>query len=465
MRHLDIDKMTNVDKATRDDLGAVKELNALLRLGIDNFYWDSDDYIISALKEERCYVVKDNGEVKGSLIIERRSPDGEYNQDSLAIGIVTVISEYQKKGFGTNLIEAAKVFAFREKKRLYVESFYEYEKLDYYKKLGFKEDDPKEYGGRPYHVLFLDPENIPEFPDMKQIDIGDRLQYLSCLEKMPVVPSDVTFENLFVYDAAGRQISLSTMNNNVIIRTRSEKEVSLYPPVGNNRLDETILDCLDWLKTESEEAGFTCVPYHQVEVLKQETKKKLNIVKDRNSFDYLYGMASYGTFNMPSLRTLRQNLTHFLDKNPEYKDLTYGMIDEVSDFQQYWMKDYTERMQKANKPVTDFIAKENEAITKALSLCKTLGLKIGAIYLDGVIEGFTIASIHKKTAYIHFEKASRKRGAYQALIHLFSQSALENIDTVNKEQDLGIPGLRTSKKRYDPSGYIEKCCITMKAVD
>jgi len=454
--------MTNVEKATRNDLGAVKNLNALLRLGIDNFYWDSDDYILPALKKERCYVVRDNGEVKGSLIIEKRGPEREYNRDSLAIGIVTVISEYQKKGFGTHLVEAAKAFAFQEKKRLYVESFYEYEKLDYYLKLGFKEDRPKEYEGKPYHVLFLDPENIPEFPDMKRIDIGDRLEYLSYLSNMQVVPSDVTFENLFVYDAPARRISLSIMNNNVIIRTQNEKEVSLYPPVGNNRLDETIIDCFDWLKMESSEAGFICVPGHQVENLRQETKTKLNIVKDRNSFDYLYGMASYGTFNRPSLRTLRQNLTHFLDKEPEYKDLTYGMIDEVSDFQQYWMNDYMARMKKANKPVSDFIAKENEAIKKALSNCKTLGLKIGAIYLDGGIEGFTIASIHKKTAYIHFEKASRKRGAYQALIHLFSQAALKDIDTVNKEQDLGIPGLRTSKKRYDPSGFIEKCRITMK---
>jgi hypothetical protein len=154
---------------------------------------------------------------------------------------------------------------------------------------------------------------------------------------------------------------------------------------------------------------------------------------------------------------------NFLSKKPEYKDLTYTMIDEVFEFQAHWMEDYMKRMKKAHKPVSEFIANENEAIKKALSQCKTLGLKIGAIYLEGVMEGFTIASIHKQTAYIHFEKASRKRGAYQALIHLFSRAALQDIDTVNKEQDLGIPGLRTSKKRYVPSGFIEKCQLTMKA--
>ncbi|MCJ7773086.1 MAG: GNAT family N-acetyltransferase [Desulfobacterales bacterium] len=453
--------MTNVEKASLHDFDQVKALNALLRIDVKDFYWDSDDYITSALKEERCYVVKDDGKVKGSLIIERRVSDGEYDQDSLAIGIVTVTSGYQKKGFGTNLIEAAKAFAFREKKRLYVESFYEYKKLDYYKKLGFKEDRSKNYHQKPYHVLYLDPENIPEFPGMKRIDIGDRLQYLSYLEKMPVVPSDVTFENLFVYDAPARQISLSIMNNNVIALARSGKNVSFYPPVGNNRLDKTILECLDWARKGPECLGFKCVPYRLADRLKKETTEKLNIIKDRDSFDYLYDI-KYHLFMGPHLRTQHQNLTRFLNKKPEYKDLTYDMVDAVSDFQQLWMDDYSARMKNVRKPISDFIAQENDAIKKAISQCKTLGLIIGAVYLGGVVNGFSMAGIHLNTAYIHFEKATRKKGAYQSLIHLFGQAALKNVDIVNKEQDLGIPGLRTNKERYHPAGFIEKCNITLK---
>ncbi len=459
---MDNSKIANVEKAAASDIDQIKALNALLRIDVNDFYWDSDEYIVSALKGGRCYVVKENGVVKGSLILEKRDPDSAYPLPSLAIGILSVSSNDREKGFGTRLVEVAKTFAFKETKRLYVECFFEYENLDYYKKIGFSEDTVKEYNARPYHVLFLDPKNIPRFPDAKRIDIGDSLEYRSYLEKMEIIPSDVTFENLLVYDNPNRQISLSLLHDNVIIITRRPSGLSLYPPVGNHLLDETILECLEWAKMEPECSGFTCVPYTLTDQLKPETKDKLTIIKDRNSFDYLYN-ADYHLFEGAVLRTQHQNLMYFLNNNPEYKDLTHDMVDAVSNFQDLWMDDYTHRMKKANRPVSDFIATENEAIKKAVTHCKSLNLRIGAVYRDRMMIGFSIAGMFRNMAYIHFEKAIRERGAYQTLVYFFGRSALHGVDVVNKEQDLGIPGLRTSKERYRPLGFIEKCNIACKA--
>lgn len=461
VRHLSIDKMCNVEKAARKDFDQVKALNSLLRIDVDDFYWDSDGYIASALTEGRCYVAKEKGFVKGAMIIERRIPDETYSSSSLAIGILSVTPEDREKGFGTRLVEIAKALAFKENKRLFVECFCDYKNLDYYKKIGFSEDTTKEYNGRFYHVLFLDPRNIPAFPDTKRIEIGDALEYISHLDQMEVIPSDVTFENVFVYDDPQRQISLSLIHDNVIIITRRPGKASFYPPVGNNRLDETVMECFEWAKTEPECSGFTCVPYSFAERLKPETKERLNIIADRDNFDYLYA-PRYHLFEEPHLRTQHQNLMHFLNKKPEYKDLTYDMVDVVSDFQSLWMNDYTNRMKKANRPVSDFVATENKAIKKALTHCKSLNLRIGALYLDNIMIGFSIAGIFHHTAYIHFEKALREKGAYQSLIYFFGEAALQGVDTVNKEQDLGITGLRTSKERYQPSGFIEKCKITLK---
>lgn len=453
--------MKNVQKATPEDIAQVKSLNALLRIDVQDFYWDSDDYIRSAIAEERCYVVKETDMIKGAMIIERRGPDPTWPSPCFAIGILTVFPEDREKGLGTHLMEAAKALAFKEDKRLYVECFFEYENLDYYKKIGFREDSVKEYNGKPYHVLFLDPKNIPCFPSEKRIDIGDRLEYLSYLEKMPVVPSDVTFENLLVYDSPQRQISLSIIHNNVLVITRRPEGTRLYPPAGNDSLDETIVDSLEWLRKEPENSGFTCVPCETADSLKPATKEKLAIVEDRDSFDYLYD-PDYHFFKGANLRTLRQNLTHFLDKGSGYRDLTYDMVTEVRDFQLQWMEAYTSRMNKTGQPVSDFIAAENAAILKALAHCKSLNLTIGAVYVNSRMKGFSIAGLFRRTAYIHFEKAVRDRGAYQALVHLFSRAALQGIDRVNKEQDLGISGLRTSKERYQPSGFIEKCNIAFK---
>jgi len=451
--------MCTIEKATVEDKDQIKALHSLLRIDVDDFYWDSDAYILSALKEGRCYVVRINHAAKGSMVIERRDPDQTCPHASLAIGILSVSSEDREKGLGTRLVEIAKMLAFKENKRLYVECFFDYGNLDYYKKIGFSEEIVKEYNGKPYHVLSFEPRRIPQFPATKRIDIGDRLEYLACLEKMEIIPSDVTFENVLVYDGTNRQISLSTIHDNIIVMTRRPEGVSFYPPVGNNRLDETIMACLEWAKMEPTFTGFTSIPWGLVDNLNPTTKEKFHIIKDRGSFDYLYDK-DYHLFETSNLKTQHQNLTHFLNKNPEYKDLTYDMVDEVSQFQAIWMNEYSERMKKAKRPVSDVLAAENNAIHKAVTHCKSLNLRIGALYLDQMMIGFSIAGILGNVAYIHFEKAIRERGAYQSLIHFFGKAALQDVNVVNKEQDLGIPGLRTSKERYQPFGFIEKCKIT-----
>ncbi len=94
------------------------------------------------------------------MIVENRDPDKRYPRASLSVGIIAVHPEFRRKGLGVQLIEFAKKMAFKCRKRLYVESFFEYKKLHFYEKLGFTKDAPKRYGGKPYHVFFLDPSPV-----------------------------------------------------------------------------------------------------------------------------------------------------------------------------------------------------------------------------------------------------------------------------------------------------------------
>jgi len=155
--------MATLEKAQIDDLDAVMNLNSLLRLKhINDFYWDGAVYIKSAIHENRCYVIRDSGTtVKGAMVIEDREPDSDYREESLAIGTLAVHPDARKKGFGTKLVEFARDLAFKQNKRLFVESFFEYRKLNFYTNLGFAKEPFKKYTERPYHVFFIDPGAIP----------------------------------------------------------------------------------------------------------------------------------------------------------------------------------------------------------------------------------------------------------------------------------------------------------------
>ena len=74
-----------------------------------------------------------------------------------------------------------------------------------------------------------------------------------------------------------------------------------------------------------------------------------------------------------------------------------------------------------------------------------------------------MTTIFKNTVYIHVEKSNRKiRGSYQGLIHLFGKEMLKlGINKINREDDLGLEGLRKNKLSYKPLEYIEKSLVLL----
>lgn len=150
--------MHSVEKATLRDIDSVRALNSLLRIPVEAFYWEGVPYVESAIREGRCFLVRRGGDIAGCMILERRPPDALYAREYLAIGTLSVQPSSRNGSLGVRLVEFAKRLALEEKKRLYVESFYEFRRASYYCRLGFTQVAPRIYRGKPYHVFYLDPE-------------------------------------------------------------------------------------------------------------------------------------------------------------------------------------------------------------------------------------------------------------------------------------------------------------------
>ena len=107
---------------------------------------------------------------------------------------------------------------------------------------------------------------------------------------------------------------------------------------------------------------------------------------------------------------------------------------------------------------------ENKAIDKVLAGWKIFQPQIFGILLkqDGKTVGYTIAEKQDAdTLIIHFEKALYEvRGAYPALNRITLQNNAE-YKIVNREQDLGLEGLRRAKMEYNPFGFIKKYNFTL----
>jgi len=80
------------------------------------------------------------------------------------------------------------------------------------------------------------------------------------------------------------------------------------------------------------------------------------------------------------------------------------------------------------------------------------------------IVAFSIGEmLNDDTAIIHFEKSDPNiRGLYQVINHEFVVHAWPHTTYINREEDMGIPGLRHSKESYNPHHYVEKFDVTLK---
>ena len=119
------------------------------------------------------------------------------------------------------------------------------------------------------------------------------------------------------------------------------------------------------------------------------------------------------------------------------------------------------KKRSAEDPQSDFLM-EQAAISKALHCFCQLELDGIALKVDGRIVAMTLASrMSPDTFDVHFEKAETEvDGAYAAVNCEFARYLREkypDVKFLNREDDMGIEGLRKAKESYYPHHMVEKC--------
>jgi len=109
------------------------------------------------------------------------------------------------------------------------------------------------------------------------------------------------------------------------------------------------------------------------------------------------------------------------------------------------------------------LAEESRAARLMLENLELLEAQGIAIRIDGDICAFGIVtSLNSQMKVLNFEKAdSHIRGLYQFLDQECARRLFEGVEYINKESDMGMPGLANSKKSYDPINRIRSCQLKL----
>jgi uncharacterized protein len=290
----------------------------------------------------------------------------------------------------------------------------------------------------------------------KVLSIEDKSLFDGYLRGDPPQASEYTFTNLFMWRRKYHpKWMISQECLFVIMDPIGDLPFALFPiGPGDKR---AALKVLKQMMLENfEESRIFRVESRMLE--KFVDTSQFTVEFDRDNSDYVY--LSDDLIRLPGNKyhKKKNHLNRFKKKwDFEYRDLDIGLIDRVLQLQEDWceIKDCGES--------PDLIY-EDQAVYEALKNYEALGFKGGAILINDKVEAFSFGErLNTNTAVIHIEKANPEIPELYTLINqMFAMNAWSDLRYINREQDLGLEGLRKAKESYYPDHLVEKYSLVTK---
>ena len=165
----------------------------------------------------------------------------------------------------------------------------------------------------------------------------------------------------------------------------------------------------------------------------------------RDTMDYLYDADAFRTFKGRKLAAKRNHVNRFKSLyDYRYEPLRPDLFGECMRLYRLWRSEQHGRMA--------MLGQEERVICNFFDCYGELGLTGGALFVGGTLAAFTFGSpLDDHTFDIQVEKAdTRFEGVFPMVSQLFAQHLPPQYTVINREEDLGLPGLRQSKLSYQP---------------
>ena len=288
--------------------------------------------------------------------------------------------------------------------------------------------------------------------------------YEKFLAESGVRGCEFSFANIYLW---GRQ-SIAVQDENLLIFSQFNRR-SVYPfPLGR----QDVHAAFDAIIEDARERGIACrisgITDEGREILENFYPGRFRYHCDEAAFDYVYSIDDLADLAGKKYDGKRNHLRRFRDAFPDCAQevLTDKNIAEAEKFVDEW---YETRL--LENPNAD-LHMERAALTKALRDREALELVGLMLRAQGRILALTMASrLSADTMDVHFEKAhSDIQGAYAAIncaLARYIRDEYPEIRYLNREDDMGIEGLRRAKRSYYPHHMIEKCwaCLLVEEYD
>ncbi|MBO5130150.1 MAG: DUF2156 domain-containing protein [Oscillospiraceae bacterium] len=289
--------------------------------------------------------------------------------------------------------------------------------------------------------------------DFYRLDLNQKARYDECLMTAELRGCEYSFTNLFLW---GRQ-KAAFVDGRLVIFSQFNRR-SVYPfPVGPG----DVRPALDAVIHDAKLRGIPCYITSMTEADKDTLASlypgRFQFFTDRDTFDYLYDINSLADLKGRKYQKKRNHIHRFEEAHPDWQVLPLDASTRVAAFT---MAGQWYRSRKEADPHADFHLEEL-ALQRAFAFQAELGLEGLVLTVDRKVVAFTMGSrLNANTFDVHFEKAlDIADGAYPTINREFARylrSKYPELRWLNREDDMGLEGLRKAKLSYAPDLLLEK---------
>ncbi len=297
--------------------------------------------------------------------------------------------------------------------------------------------------------------------EFKELQLSDKNLFNEFLKGYNFATYEYAFSTLFIWRSMCK-VYHSIINDALIVKkVDNERGQAFMAPIGYDQRDlKVIMDQLIKLKSESSDMKYLLRDVEEpfLAELISLYGDKVKYIEDEGNFDYIYNAEELISLSGKKFHSKKNHFNSFITSYSYcIKDLKEPGVGEACiNFSKKWLDDKTGK--------TDELWHELQAIENLINYCTELNIEGMAVYVEDKIVGFTLGQkLNDDMVIIHIEKGDNDfRGVYAFLNRVFLDKYFHDIKYVNRQEDVGLKGLRKAKMSYHPVKFEKKYNVNIE---
>lgn len=292
----------------------------------------------------------------------------------------------------------------------------------------------------------------------KELSLSDKNIISSYTLHSTEMNCDFSFSNLFTWRFI-YNTCYAIVHDFLVLKFWDGDRIIYIFPIGKGEITPVLDKMFADAAEEKQPLRFYGLSETKKEELERLCPGKFIFKLSRDRADYIYLRTDLVELTGKKYQPKRNHINKFKIEHPDwtYTPITPGEIEDCLEMERRWC--ITNRCHEQ-----EGLGNERRSLIAGLHHFEELGLMGGMLHANGEIVAFTFGMpINATTFGVHVEKAdSEVQGAYAVINQEFANRIPEQYMYVNREEDLGIEGLRKAKLSYKPTIILDKYQASVK---